>query len=121
MVNLSDREWTVLEALWESGGAELGVLEEWLHPETGWSVNTLHTYLTRMAGKGLVVIDKSCSPHIYRAAVSREACRAGERKKFLSKVYRGAAGDLIAAFLKEEKISEQEREKLRKLLDEMEV
>lgn len=122
MINLSDREWSVLDALWDSGGAaELGTLEEMLRRKTGWRVNTLHTYLTRMAGKGLVRIDKDRSPHIYRAAVSREDCQAQERKKFLQKVYKGAAGDLIAAFLKEGKISENEREKLRKMLDEMEV
>ena len=33
----------------------------------------------------------------------------------------GSAGDLIAAFLKEEPISQEEREKLRKILDDMEV
>ena len=39
----------------------------------------------------------------------------------LSRVYNGAAGDLIAAFLKESHISRDEAERLRKLLDEMEV
>ena len=121
MADLSDREWTVLEALWESDGAELGVLFRMLRPETGWSANTLHTYLTRMEKKGLVSIDKTCSPHTYRAAVEREACRAKERKSFLDRVYQGSAGELIAAFLKEERISPAEKEKLRRMLDDMEV
>lgn len=30
MQKLSDREWTVLEALWQMGGAELGALVEQL-------------------------------------------------------------------------------------------
>ena len=49
------------------------------------------------------------------------ACQARERHSFLQRVYRGSAGDLVTAFLKEEPISPQEREALRKLLDEMEV
>ena len=121
MAELSDREWKVLEALWESEGAELSALSALLRPETGWSVNTLHTYLTRMEKKGLVNIEKTCSPHIYRAAVEREECRAKERKSFLDRVYQGSAGDLIAAFLKEETISVEEKEKLRRMLDDMEV
>ena len=48
MANLSDREWTVLTALWASGGSTLGELTEALRPETGWSRNTVLTYLTRM-------------------------------------------------------------------------
>ena len=125
MADLSDREWTVLEALWDSDGAELGVLSRKLRPETGWSANTLHTYLTRMEKKGLVSIDKTCSPHIYRVCGGERGVRQGQRReesllgqKSLSGVL---AGDLIAAFLKEERISPEEKEKLRRMLDDMEV
>ena len=121
MDKLSDREWTVLDALWQTGGAELGQLVEALRPATGWNRNTVLTYLTRMEAKGLVAIDKKSSPHRYRAALDRADCQARERRSFLQRVYRGSAGDLIAAFLKEETISPQEREQLRQLLDEMEV
>lgn len=120
-MKLSDREWTVLDALWETDGAELGAIVNILLPDTGWNRNTVLTYLTRMESKGLVSIDKGVSPHLYRATLDRESCRKKERKSFLHRVYSGSAGDLIAAFLKEETISAEERDKLRKLLDEMEV
>ena len=118
---LSDREWTVLTALWDSGGAALGSLTQTLRPKTGWSRNTVLTYLTRMEAKGLVAIDKTVSPHRYQAALDRQDCQRQERQSFLRRVYQGAAGDLVSAFLKEEPISPQEREELRRLLDEMEV
>lgn len=120
-MNLSDREWKVLGALWKTGGAELGVIVSELFEETGWSRNTVLTYLTRMEAKGLVSIDKDSNPHIYRAALDRESCQKDERQSFLHRVYSGSAGDLIAAFLKEETISAEERERLRALLDDMEV
>ena len=46
-------------------------------------------------------------------------CQKSERKSFLSRVYKGSTGDMIAAFLKEETISKEDREKLKKLLDDM--
>ena len=121
MEHISEREWLVLEELWETDGAELGVLVERLYSNTGWNRNTVLTYLTRMEGKRLVIIDKVVSPHRYLAGVSREDCRRQERSRFLRRVYRGSAGDLVAAFLKEEKLSREERERLRRLLDDMEV
>ena len=121
MTKLSDREWAVLGVLWDAGGAALGEVTQALQEETGWSRNTVLTYLTRMEAKGLVTIDKEGYPRTYRAALSREACRAQARDSFLRNVYRGAAGDLVAAFLKEKPISSREREELRRLLDEMEV
>ena len=51
MTNLSDREWTVLDALWRTGGAALGELTAALRGETGWSRSTVLTYLTRMEAK----------------------------------------------------------------------
>ena len=120
-MNLSEREWTVLNALWETDGAELGELVNALYPQTKWSRNTVLTYLTRMEAKCLVKIDKAVSPHLYRATIDRESCQQKERQSFLNRVYSGSTGDLIAAFLKEERISQEEIENLRKILDDMEV
>ena len=121
MTNLSDREWTVLDALWQTGGATLGELTVALRPDTGWSRNTVQTYLTRMEAKGLVAIDGSAYPRRYRAVPDRETCQAQARDSFLNRVYQGSTGDLVAAFLKEKPITAQERDELRRLLDEMEV
>ncbi|WP_419025022.1 BlaI/MecI/CopY family transcriptional regulator [Emergencia sp.] len=121
MRRLSEAELTVLTVLWDGDGFNLGQVVDQLKPITGWSRNTVHTYLTRMEGKGLVIIDRSRDPHRYRAGVSRENCAKNERRNLLEKVYGGAAGDLVAAFLKESKITEEERDALKKLLDEMEV
>ncbi len=120
-MKLSDREWNVLNALWECGGGELGTIVNLLHPHTGWNRTTVQTYLTRMESKGLVSIDKEASPYIYTATLDRESCQQKERRSFLDRVYSGSAGDLVAAFLKEEPISAEERERLRKILDDMEV
>lgn len=121
MLKLSEREWLVLGVLWDSGGAALGELTQALQGETGWNRNTVLTYLTRMEAKGLVSIDKGSCPHCYQAALSREECQSQARDSFLQNVYQGAAGDLVAAFLRERPISARERAELRRLLDEMEV
>ena len=73
-----------------------------------------------MEKKGIVSIDRS-SDKPYSAAITREECAREERQELLSKVYSGATGDLISAFLKESKISKKEVERLKKLLDDMEV
>lgn len=130
MRRLSDAELNVMNVLWDMGLTEstensaeltLGEIVDALKQVTGWSRNTVHTYLTRMEHKGLVAINRTGEPHRYGAAVSREDCARKERSNLLNNVYGGAAGDLIAAFLKESKISEEERDRLRQLLDEMEV
>lgn len=119
-MRLTDAEWEVLEVLWSGERFALGEIASALHGSKGWNKNTVYTYLTRMAAKGLVEIDRSHAKP-YSAAVTRDECADQERKKLLNRVYNGAAGDMIAAFLRETHISHEEAERLKKLLDDMEV
>lgn len=119
-MKLTEAEWAVLEILWSGERFALKDITNALKVTKGWNKNTVYTYLTRMEGKGLVSIDRS-KEKPYGAAVSRESCAKEERQELLDKVYGGAAGDLIAAFLKESEISAKEIDRLRKLLDDMEV
>lgn len=119
-MKITESEWSVLEVLWSDDRFALGEITIALEPVHRWSKNTVHTYLKRMEQKGFVHIDRS-EAKPYSAAVSREECAKEEREELLSKVYRGATGDLIAAFLKESSISKKEADKLRKMLDDMEV
>ncbi len=121
LMQLTESEWAVMQALWQQDQMTLGQVTQALSGFKSWSRNTVHTYLTRMEGKGLVRILRDSEPHLYQAAVDRDSCATGARNTLLQRMYNGAAGDMIAAFLKESTISSEERERLRKLLDEMEV
>lgn len=116
----TEAEWAVLEVLWSAERLALGEITAALKPVNGWSKNTVYTYLTRMESKGLVCIDRQ-NARPYAAALPREECARRERDELLTKVYGGATGDLVAAFLKESAISPQEVARLRRMLDEMEV
>ncbi len=119
-MRLTDAEWQVMEVLWSGAQFALGDVTNALRDSKGWNRNTVYTYLTRMEKKGLVGINRD-SGQPYYAAVTREECAREERQELLGKVYGGAAGDLIAAFLKESKISKQEVRRLKQMLDDMEV
>lgn len=119
-MKLSDAEWTVMEVLWSGDSFALKEISKSLSKTLGWQKNTVYTYLNRMEAKGLVRIDHN-SKTPYSAAVNREELAKSERDELLTKVYSGAATDMIAAFLKETKISKKEIERLKNLLDEMEV
>lgn len=119
-MKLTDAEWSVMEVLWSGERFSLGEVTEALRPVNGWSRNTVSTYLLRMQKKGLVRVQREYRQP-YSAAVTREACEKNEREELLQKVYGGAVENLVAAFLKETTITHEEKERLKKLLDDMEV
>ena len=120
MAHLTDSEWKVMDALWAGGPQTLGAVMERLAPETGWSRTTVHTYLTRMAAKGLVEA-RGRTPKHYAAALSRADCVEQEERTLVDRAYGGSAGKLVAAFVRSGALTPQERAELKKLLDEMEV
>lgn len=72
-----------------------------------------------METKGIVFIDKDVNPHLYLAKLDRESYQKQENESFLKRVYNGSASDLITAFIKKDMISQEEKEKLKQLLDQM--
>ena len=119
-MKLSEAEWAVLNILWSGRSFSLKEITTALQDVNGWNKNTVYTYLTRMEKKGLVSIERS-QDKPYSAAVTKDYCAQKERNELLDKVYGGAAGDLIAAFLRESSSSTEERNRLKKMLDDMEV
>lgn len=111
---ISESEWELMEFLWQ-GEMTQSQLSEKLGRK--WNKNTVHTFLTRLCTKGAVEVDKQCSPHVYRAVVSREECEKQERQNFLKRVYQGSVGNMVAAFLRGGELSAKEAEELRRLLD----
>lgn len=120
MWKLTDSEWKVLEALWAGGPQHLGQILGC--PGAGDRLEPHHrAHLPHpMAAKGLVSMDQSSPGGTPLSPAGRRA-PARERRDLVDRVYDGSAGQLVAAFVKDGSLSPQEREELRRLLDEMEV
>ena len=114
---ISDSEWPVMQILWEHESLTQMEIMQQLSRE--WNKNTVHTFLTRLEKKGLVMIDKTVSPHLYQATVKREECVYQEKQSFLNKVYAGSVGKLVSSFLQDGDLSKEEIADLRKMLDSM--
>lgn len=113
-------ELEILRILWELGPSPVRAVHERLSATKGTNYSTTVKMLSVMLTKGLVKRKEDATPHIWRAAITRE--RAG--KKFLSelidKVYDGSSMSLVLQALSGGKASQREIDEARKLLDEME-
>lgn len=114
---ISDSEWKIMEIIWEKGAVPQSDIMDALNGK--WNKNTVYTFLSRLEQKGLVAAEGT--PKEYRAAVSRGDCVAQEEENFLNKIYHGSAGKMVTAFLQEGRLSADEVEELKKLLEGMDV
>ncbi len=111
---ITESEWQLMELVWQGIVTQPQMMEQL---GKKWNKNTVHTFLTRLCTKGCLEVDKECSPHVYRAIVCREECERQERQSFLQRVYRGSVGSMVASFVRDSQLSEQEVDELRKLLE----
>jgi predicted transcriptional regulator len=115
---LSDAEWRVMNALWRRRPASVRAIHAETSPETGWAYTTVKTILARLAEKGAVRASSSGRRLVYEPVVSRDEARRGAVRSLLERAFDGAFGSLVHHLVEDEGLSEQERDELRRLLDE---
>ncbi len=114
-------ELEILRILWELGSSPVRDIHSRLAEAKGTNYSTTVKMLSVMLTKGLVKRDEDATPHIYRAAMTRERAAKKFLIELIEKVYDGSAMSLVLQALASGRASKQEIEEARKLLDEMEA
>ena len=117
---MSEAELEVMRAVWRCGGAVTSpFLHEVLSETRAWKQNTVITFLSRLADKGLIRAEKAGrgKPSRYVALVTEEAYKRLETMDFLQEVHGGDLGSLMTALCGDERPSPQRLAELRDWFD----
>ena len=114
---ISDAEWIVMEVVWSDAPVTANDIVETLSGRSGWNPRTIKTMLNRLVKKGALKYEADGKRYIYRPAVTRQASVKGESRSFLHRVFGGDVGPMLAHFVEDARLTPQQVEKLRKLLD----
>ena len=112
-------ELEILRILWELGPSPVREIHARLNEAKGTNYSTTVKMLAVMLQKGLVRRDEEATPHVYRAALSRDRVAKKYLNELIEKVYDGSAMSLVLQALASGKASKAEIEEARRLLDEM--
>ncbi len=116
----TDAELEILQVLWDRGPTTvrdvLNILSE--RREVGYT--TVLKLMQIMADKGLLEKDDSVRPQVYRPAKTRNQTETAFLGDLMDRVFRGSPGNLVLQALSTRKVSSEERDKIRELLDRLE-
>ncbi|MFN0053009.1 MAG: BlaI/MecI/CopY family transcriptional regulator [Planctomycetales bacterium] len=112
-------ELEILRILWELGPSPVRDVHARLAQAKGTNYSTTVKMLSVMLAKGLVKRDELASPHVYRAALSRDRAAKKFLNELIEKVYDGSAMSLVLQALAGGRASQEEIAEARRLLDEM--
>lgn len=116
-MKLFESELKVMELLWTEGEATAKSIAEALGRQVGWSKTTTYTVLKKCVERGAV--ERTEPGFVCRPLITREQVQAYETDELIERMYGGSADRLVASLLGRRRLSPQELERLRELLDRM--
>lgn len=116
-MKLFDSELKVMDVLWREGDLPAKAIARTLTEEIGWNVNTTYTLIKRCIAKE--AIERSEPGFMCHALVSKEQVQQEETQELIDKVFDGSADKLFASLLGGRRISREQLEQLRRMIDEM--
>lgn len=112
---ISDSEWKIMSILWAD--SPLSANEVMKKVAMDWKPTTVKTLLSRLVKKEAVGFKESNRTYLYYPLVNEETCIKAESKTFLERVYGGGLKAMFANFLEMERLTEEEIDELKKMLD----
>jgi len=116
-MKLTQAEWQLMNALWQGHPATAREIVERLPEGTDWAYTTVKTMLTRLAAKGAVAESKVGHVSHYEPILTRRRARLSVLKGVAEDAFDGTWGALLHFLVEEEKLSEEERRELAKMLE----
>lgn len=114
--NLFDSEAKVMEIIWSRGPLSAKEISLIAADSIGWNKNTTYTVIKKLEAKGFIRRDEPgfiCTPLVTQSEIQKK-----EAASLLDKVFGGSRKALFSALLEDEKLTDDEIEELRNLIDE---
>ena len=115
-VELTEAEWSVIKAVWETEPCTAPAIREKLFKPTGWHYSTVRTLMDRMVAKGVLKAKKAGKLTIYQSAVTRAQAQHGELFYALKHAFNGALTPMVQCLIESRDLSVQELTKLESLI-----
>lgn len=114
MNKISDAEYRLMEIIWENEPVNSTELVRLSHEKLGWKKPTTYTVIRKLCEKNILKNENAT----VTALVKRETIIRQESEDLLKKSFHNSILSFMTCFLDGKKISEQEAEELKKLIDE---
>ena len=119
--SISDAEWQVMNVVWEGQPMTGQEIVSQLADQTDWASATIKTMLHRLVKKEVLSFEQQGNRYLYRSRVRKSNCVKQASRSFLQRVFSSEPAPLLAHFLKNTKLSEEEIADLRRILNEHEA
>ncbi len=118
MPRISETEWELMKVVWAQGPCSANqIIEALTQTDTSWHPKTVKAFLNRLVKKKALGFEKEGRAYLYRALVRESECVESATESFLGRVFGGSLKPMLAHFVERKKLSPDEVEELKQLLE----
>lgn len=111
---LFDAEYKFMDIIWEFEPINSTELSKICFSRLGWKKPTTYNMIRKLSERGILQNENA----IVISLIGREQVQKYETEALLEKTFDGSLPAFIATFLKDRKLSEEEAQKIRKMIEE---
>lgn len=112
-LKICESEYRFGTIVWENEPVSSGELVAMCEKQLGWKKSTTYTVLKRLCERGIFKNENS----IITSLVKQEQVQKYESEQFINRTFGGSLPKFIAAFMNEKRLSKDEADQLKKLID----
>ena len=114
-IKLFDSEIKIMELLWDNTPITAKGLTVLAQEQIGWNKNTTYTVLKKLVQKNAV---RRAEPNfLCTPTVTREQVQLAETSNLINKLYKGSKKLFFASLIENEKLSPEEIEELKRIIE----
>ena len=114
---ISEAEYQVMKVIWAGAPISTNEVVEKLEKTTAWKPKTIQTLLSRLVKKGALKYEKDSRVYVYTPLVQKSEILETESDSFLNRFYDGALNPMIVNYLERDKLSEEDMNELKHILE----
>jgi predicted transcriptional regulator len=109
---LTNAEHRIMEVIWARGSATVAEVVEALQGKDAYT--TILTLMRILKAKGYLSTRKEGRAHVFTPRVDRDTVARKAVRQLLSKFFYGSPGELVLSFLREEELTSEELEEIKR-------
>lgn len=117
---LGETEMEVLNHVWQLKEATVNDVRDRILEERDVAYTTIMTVMKNLAEKGYLQYRKEGKSYVYRARQKPDTVRGGLIENLVQKAFKGSPTALVQTLVKNEDLSEEERDEIKDMINKME-
>ena len=114
---ISEAEWEVMKIIWSKNPCPANEIIKYLEGSKEWKPKTVKSLISRLLKKNAIGFNEECRTYYYYPLVNEKECVKEESKCFIQRVYNGAAKNMLLNFIEDNKLTEEDLDDLKRILD----